>query len=181
MVCVRCGTHINDDESVCYKCGYIFTNNVPEQQGGYAQGQFVDHNYQQGGYNHVQPMGYNSQQGSPYGAQQMSYSSMGYSNMPNNKMVIEQFFKEAKSMLTVSIVGVIFLFGFIGIGCSIAVWVKRSKLKVPQVITGDPMDLQLLEEAKKKYNIAYYLSFVPVVGFVLSFIIGFIIGLVSSM
>ena len=178
MVCTRCGTYIEDGETVCYKCGFIFEENVQpdfnqqpifNQQPAYNQGNF---NQPQGGFN---------QQPDPYASAQGGYNdpyAQGYGGYgQNDKNLLYEFVKEAKSLQTTGIVGAIFLLGFIGLGCSIAIWVKRSKVKIPQLMLSDPMEIAMFEKAKKQYNTAFILSFIPIVGFIVSFIIGFVSAL----
>ena len=177
MVCTRCGTYIEDGETVCYKCGFIFEENVQpdfnqqpnfNQQPAYNQGNF---NQSQGGFN---------QQPDPYASAQGGYNdpyAQGYGGYgQNDKAELFAFAKAAKSMQTSGIIATVLMFG-IGYAFSIALWIQRSKVKIPQLMLNDPMDIAMFEKAKKQYNTAFILSFMPIVGFVISFIIGFVSAL----
>jgi hypothetical protein len=125
MICTRCGTYIEDGETVCYKCGFIFEENV--QQNNYNQPQpynqqgYNQQSYGQPAYN--QPHGGYNQQYDPYAQPQGGY---GY-NSPD-KMELANFAKAAKDMLTSGILATVLMFG-IGFAFSILIWIKKSKTK----------------------------------------------------
>lgn len=177
MICTRCGTYIEDGENVCYKCGFIFEDNSQSafnQQQNYnqtnynQQPDYGQQNFnQQKSYNQPQG-GYNPQQYDPYAQGQGGYG-YGY----NEKAELSAFAKAAKSMQTTGIIATVLMFG-IGFAFSIALWIQRSKVTVPQITSNDPADIAMFTKAKKQYDTAFILSFMPIIGFVIGFIIGFV-------
>jgi len=104
----------------------------------------------------------------------------GYNfNMSPTYAAVKDFASKASSAQALGIVATVLMFG-IGFIFSIIVWVKTSGLKNVSFSELPPEEDAMYQKALKQLKTAKILSFMPIVGIVLSILIGIVVGVISA-